>query len=124
MPQTPPSVSVILSTFNQVDWLEKVLWGYGVQEFQDFEIVIADDGSDASTFHCIEKMRQNIGVAIHHVWHPDDGFRKCEILNHAIGCTSAEYLVFSDGDCIPRRDFLATHVLNRARGQFLSGGAV
>ncbi len=124
MRQTTPSVSVILSTFNQPAWLEKVLWGYSAQEFRDFEIVIADDGSKEPTFECIEKMRQQMDIAIHHVWHPDNGFQKCEILNHAIRCARGEYLLFSDGDCIPRNDFVAVHVAKRARGQFLSGGAV
>ena len=40
-----PRVSVILSTYNQPLWLEKVLWGYGAQRFHDFEVVVADDGS-------------------------------------------------------------------------------
>ena len=38
-------VSVIISTYNSPDWLEKVLWGYTCQDYTDFEIIIADDGS-------------------------------------------------------------------------------
>jgi hypothetical protein len=38
--------------------------------------------------------------------------------------TEAPYLIFSDGDCIPRRDFVATHVRLSRPGTFLSGGAV
>ena len=37
------NASVILSTYNSVEWLEKVLWGYSAQTYTDFEIVIADD---------------------------------------------------------------------------------
>ena len=40
-----PEVSVIISTYNQPEWLKKVLFGYENQSFRDFEIVIADDGS-------------------------------------------------------------------------------
>src|SRR5690606_30268560 len=50
------------------------------------------------------------------------GFRKCEILNRAILSTECRYLVFSDGDCVPRADFLAVHVRHAAPGSFLSGG--
>lgn len=38
-------LSVIITTYNSPVWLQKVLWGYEVQTFRDFEVVIADDGS-------------------------------------------------------------------------------
>lgn len=59
---------------------------------------------------------------IRHVWQPDKGFRKCRILNKAVLTARHDYLVFSDGDCIPRADFLAEHVANAEPGHFLSGG--
>src|SRR5690606_19804904 len=71
---------------------------------------------------CIALMREATNLSIRHVWHDDRGFRKCTILNRAIAEASADYLVFSDGDCIPRWDFLATHVRLARRGRFLSGG--
>jgi len=42
-------VSVIVSTYNKPDWLEKVLWGYVHQDHHDFELIIADDGSTRET---------------------------------------------------------------------------
>ena len=36
--------SVIMSTYNAEEWLEKVIWGFSVQTETDFEIIIADDG--------------------------------------------------------------------------------
>ena len=41
--------SVIFSTYNAVEWLEKVIIGFDNQTERDFEIVIADDGSDEKT---------------------------------------------------------------------------
>ena len=35
---------------------------------------------------------------------------------------SGEYLIFTDGDCIPRRDFVATHRELARPGRFVSGG--
>ena len=52
-----PSISVIISTYNQPEWLEKVLWSYEQQSFKNFEVVIADDGSDESTRQLIEQMQ-------------------------------------------------------------------
>ena len=57
-----------------------------------------------------------------HVWHEDNGFRKSEILNKAILQSNAEYILFTDGDCIPRKDFVQTHLKFKEKGYFLSGG--
>ena len=117
-------VSVILSTYNQPDWLEKVLWAYLAQTQRDFEIVIADDGSREETRRRIDQMRRVSGLTIRHLWHEDRGFRKCTILNRAVEGAKGDYLIFSDGDCVPRWDFVAQHVLHARPGRFLSGGAV
>jgi GT2 family glycosyltransferase len=115
-------LSVILSTYNSPDWLEKALWGYCVQSHRNFELLVADDGSNDETRRRIDWLRSQTGMAIRHIWHEDQGFRKCTILNRAIEAATADYLVFSDGDCIPRRDFLETHVRFARLGTFLSGG--
>lgn len=115
-------VSIILSTYNQPLWLDKVLYGYSLQSHPDFEVVIADDGSGEETFEVIERYKKQSRLKIKHIWHEDDGFRKCNILNKAIIESSSEYLIFSDGDCIPRTDFVETHVRYCQKGYFLSGG--
>lgn len=115
-------VSVILSTYNAPEWLEKVLWGYEAQTWKDFEVVIADDGSGKPTLDLIDSFRKSGKLDIRHVWHEDRGFQKSEILNKAVLAASTEYLIFSDGDCIPRKDFVEVHVRNAAKGWFISGG--
>lgn len=114
--------SVIFTTYNSPAWLEKVLWGFFEQSTLDFEIVIADDGSTAETAQLIERMRQDSPVPIRHVWQPDDGFQKCRILNKAIGVAEGDYLIFTDGDCIPRNDFVEQHLRHAAPDRYLSGG--
>ena len=114
-------ISVVFTTYNSPRWLEKVVWGYECQHFKEFELVIADDGSDHETGELIERLRGDTGLPIRHVWHADKGFRKCRILNKAIVQARYEYVVFTDGDCIPRSDFLAEHAAHAERGCFLSG---
>jgi len=117
-------LSVIFTTYNSPLWLEKVLWGYQYQEFKNFEVIIADDGSTAETGDAIKKMQQQVDYPIRHTWHEDKGFRKCEILNKAIVASASDYLVFSDADCIPRKDFLQAHHDHKEKNHFLSGGAI
>ena len=114
-------LSVILSTYNQPRWLEKVLWGYTIQSLRDFELVIADDGSGPETTEVIQSFRRAGDLRLVHVWHPDEGFRKTEILNRAILQSSGDYLIFSDGDCIPRNDFVDTHARLARPRRFVSG---
>lgn len=116
--------SVILSTYNQPEWLTKTLWGYACQQVRPDEIIIADDGSTEATAMAIEHARGETGLNLRHVWHEDLGFRKTQILNQALEAATGSYLIFSDGDCVPRRDFVLVHAKNAARGCFLSGGAV
>ena len=115
-------VSVIITTFNQPGQLEKVLWGYSGQRHRDFELIIADDGSGPATTEVIDRVSNDAGLDVLHVWHEHRGFRKTEILNRAIMAATSEYLIFSDGDCIPRDDFVANHVRLSEPGWFLSGG--
>ncbi len=115
-------LSVVVTTYNQPEWLEKVLWGFEAQRFRDFELLVADDGSDDRTRELIERLRPLLGYPVRHVWQAHEGFRKCTILNAAIAVSTGEYLFFTDGDCIPRADVLAVHAANATRGRFISGG--
>lgn len=115
-------VSVIISTYNASEWLEKVLWGYTCQLHKDFEIIVADDGSGEPTREIIRFFQENSSLEIYHVWHEDKGYRRQMILNQAILASHTEYLIFTDGDCIPRNDFVITHVMQAEKGFFLSGG--
>lgn len=115
-------LAVIISTYNSPEWLEKVLWGYQQQSFRDFELLVADDGSGKSTAELVERMKQKVFFPLRHIWHEDRGFRKCAILNKSIKATNADYIVFSDGDCVPRSDFLEVHNKEKRPGHFLSGG--
>ena len=57
-----------------------------------------------------------------HVWQEDVGFQKSRILNKAIVASQSDYLIFTDGDCIPRKDFVEVHLAKRDQDCFLSGG--
>lgn len=118
------TVSVVVSTYNQPSWLEKVLTGYACQDFLDFELLVADDGSGDETRELVRRFQEVVPFRLRHLWHEDRGYRRSVILNGAILASAGEYLIFSDGDCIPRWDFVRTHVEEARAGLFLSGGAV
>ncbi|WP_040279853.1 glycosyltransferase family 2 protein [Psychroserpens damuponensis] len=114
--------SVIISTYNSPMWLQKVLWSFDQQTFKNFEVVIADDGSGQDTKNLIETMTTEVSYPIQHIWHEDNGFQKTIILNKATVAAKGDYLVYTDGDCMARADFLQVHINRREVGYFLSGG--
>lgn len=121
---TPESIGVVITTYNSPVWLGKVLSGYESQSDDDFRVIVADDGSTDDTRDVIDGFRNRGILTIDHVWHEDRGFRKCRILNKAIRETDCVYLIFTDGDCIPEPDFIATHRRLAEPGYFLSGGYI
>ena len=116
------SVGVIVATYNQPEWLEKVLWGLMNQTHPANEIIVADDGSDERTKALIKRYADQL--PLQHVWQEDKGFCKTEILNKAVLAAKSEYLIFMDQDLVPRRDFISQHYRHAQKGRFISGGAV
>lgn len=115
-------LTVIITTYNSEEWLKKVLLGYSVQTEQEFQIIIADDGSTNKTKELIQSFHSKFKHPILHVWHEDNGFQKCTILNKAISKTQTDYILFTDGDCIPRKDFIYQHLKYKQKNYLLSGG--
>ena len=114
------TVGVVISTYNNPCWLEKTLWSYETQTVAPNEVIIADDGSGQETRELIERFTSSLPIK--HVWHEDDGFRKTKILNEALRVATADYLIFTDQDCVARPDFIETHLRYAKKGYILSGG--
>ncbi|MFN8644861.1 MAG: glycosyltransferase, partial [Candidatus Binatia bacterium] len=88
------------------------------------ELLIADDGSGPRTRALIAEWTRRLPYPVRHVWHPDEGFRKCRILNRAIAAAAGAYVVFFDGDCVPAAHCLAAHAARAAPNRYVSGGKV
>ena len=116
--------SVVMPTYNRVEALELSLEGFKRQNVKDFEVIVADDGSSKETKNFLQDNKDSYPFAIKHVWQEDKGFQKARISNIAIARAKADYIIFSDADCIPRVDFVKEHIANRERGYFLVGRSV
>jgi glycosyltransferase involved in cell wall biosynthesis len=120
----PEAIGVVITTYNSPAWLKNVLFGFEAQTTTNFTTIIADDGSGQATRDVIEFFQARGKLHIEHVWHPDAGFQKCQILNKAIAQSNCDYLIFTDGDCIPEPNFIELHRNLAEPGVFLSGGYV
>jgi glycosyltransferase involved in cell wall biosynthesis len=117
-------ICVILTTYNRPDALGLVLDGYLGQHPRDFELLVADDGSADDTRQLVEDYARRAPFPLRHVWQEDRGFRPGAARNRALASTRAEYILFSDGDCVPPRDFVARHARLAEPGHFLSGNRI
>lgn len=115
-------ISVIVAVYNHFEWLRLILDTLRMQTFRQFEVVIADDGSNEET---VGKIRNYISaypeLKVKHVRQEDKGWRKNLCLNEAVKASDGDYLVFIDGDCVPHRKFVEDHYRLRRQG-IVTGG--
>jgi glycosyltransferase involved in cell wall biosynthesis len=116
-----PPVSLIISTYNRSDALDKVLAGIRRQTSRPAEILVADDGSGPETRTLIKSWEARLQCPLRHVWHADDGFRKTIILNECLAQSNGDYIVFLDGDCVPHQQFIFDHQRLAEKGYWVQG---
>lgn len=117
-------IAVIPATYNRPDALAALLEGYLAQDEADFEIIIADDGSGEATREVVQAYQHKASFHIGHVWQENQGYRAATIRNKALAGTSADYVIYTDGDCIPMPWFISAHRRLAERGRFLAGNRV
>ena len=116
--------TVIVTTYNRPDALAVVLEGYCGQSDHDFGIVVADDGSKEETAEVVREFARRAPFSLTHIWQEDRGFRAAAIRNRAVASTSADYVIFTDGDCVPSRHFVQVHKQLAEPGYFLGSNRV
>ncbi|MBX3328804.1 MAG: glycosyltransferase family 2 protein [Nitrospira sp.] len=116
--------AVIVTTYNRPDALAVVLEGYCGQSDLDFGLVVADDGSKGETAEIVRQFARRAPFPLTHVWQEDRGFRAAAIRNRAVASTEADYMVFTDGDCVPSRHFVRIHKRFAEPGYFLGSNRV
>jgi glycosyltransferase involved in cell wall biosynthesis len=117
-------VSVVVTTYNRSDALIAVLAGLSRQTDRNFEVVVADDGSNDEHRARVVQSAEFRSLQATHVWHPDEGFRAARVRNLGVAHSRGSYLVFLDGDCVPEIDFVAQHRRLAEQGHFVNGSRI
>ncbi|RKS92422.1 hypothetical protein BC952_2319 [Flavobacterium limicola] len=108
------NVSVILSTPISSESLKKVLLGYNAQTYRNFEVIIAVASTSNEINNLIDAIRDEVFYTIKQF---SSNINDCLFIN----AIATNYIVFANGNSIPRFDFIEQHVKNREEGFFLSG---
>lgn len=117
----PDLISIVVTTYEWPQALQRVLECLGRQRDERFEIIVADDGSGPDTAAVVRGFKQNARVRVEHVWQPHREFRAAESRNRAVAASRGDYLLFLDGDCLARPDFLQAHRALAEPGWFVAG---
>ncbi len=121
----PTKISVVVTTYNWPHALRLVLNALVSQRTDyAFEIIIADDGSQEETAQLVRTFKERSEIPILHIWQADTGFRAATIRNKAALAALGDYLIFLDGDCIPRNDFIQRHAKLAKKKCFVVGNRV
>ena len=114
-------LALAITTFERPDALAAVLTSALAQSEAPDQIIVADDGSGPATRAVIEAATRSGPLLLHTVSQEHRGFRLTRLRNLAIAGTTADYIVFVDGDMVLHPEFVADHRRCARRGFFTQG---
>lgn len=114
----------VVLTYNRADALLAVLASLAPQCGAGDVVVIADDGSRPGQVEVLRRGLPEFRCPVRHVWHPDVGFTAARARNLGVLHAQADYLVFLDGDCVPRPRFVQGHRELAQQRYFVNGSRV
>ena len=91
----PPTVSVVIPTYNRAADLARCLDSLLAQSFQDFEVLICDDGSSDDTASVAERYAQRLTLRYH--WAENFG-GPARPRNAGVELSRGAYVAFLDSD--------------------------
>ena len=114
-----PAASLIISSCQRWKHLQRCLLSLAAQHRrneQDFEVIVADDGSTDATAQMVQSITDEVPFKVRFVTQPNLGFRKARIVNKAIQLVESEYVMLVDGDCLFPDGYLQSHLDDREPG--------
>ena len=114
-------LALVITTHERPDALAAVLDSVSRQRIAPAEIIIADDGSGPDTRDVTAEFTTRSRVPARVVSQPHEGFRAARLRNLGIAATSADYIVFIDGDMVLHPEFVADHEAIARPGYYTQG---
>ncbi|MCX2683748.1 glycosyltransferase [Campylobacter sp. MIT 21-1685] len=119
-----PSASLIITTYNNEDYLKLVLESVRKLEYLPNEVIVADDGSTEKTADLIKEFKKDFPCPLKHIWQEDKGYRLNQSRNNGINAASCEYIIVIDGDMILDKNFIKDHLEYSKEKVYLQGSRI
>ncbi|HEY4620964.1 MAG TPA: glycosyltransferase, partial [Gaiellaceae bacterium] len=100
-------ISIVVNTYQWPESLDVVLRALSEQSDDAFEVIVAEDASSVGTGEVVATWTRVFGSRLRHVRQPDEGYRRAHIVNAAALEARGDFVVFVDGDCVPRATLVA-----------------
>ena len=97
-----PKVTVYIPSKNYSQFLEQAVRSVFLQTFQDWRLILIDDGSSDSSFEIMNRFSMDTRVSVHQL----TGLGLPAVANFALNMAESEYFVRLDGD-----DYMNVHAL-------------
>lgn len=101
-----PKVSIIVTVYNHANYVADAIKSVLTQSFQDYELIIINDGSTDNTREVIERYRDSERVTIKNIQHV--GRQKA--LNMAFKLAKGDYITVLDSDDMYLKDKISKQV--------------
>lgn len=121
---TQPAASVVVATYNRSHLLDRLVTSLESQQCQfPYEIVIVDDGSSDATPHVLQSLAQGSARDIR-VIQLDTNSGPATARNEGWRVARAPLVAFTDDDCVPQPDWLASLVQALASADIVQGRTI
>lgn len=101
-----PAASVVVSTFDRPEMLERLVSALLEQDHADYDVVIVDNGSDERTARVLERVTHEVPESVLRVVRVERNRGPARARNLGWRSTGAENIAFTDDDCVPTRSWL------------------
>ena len=105
---TEKKISLIISSFNQIDRLRYSLKSAIIQDYSNYEVIVADDGSNDGTREMVEREFPGVYFSSN----PDREKGKYTLAlnwNSAAEMATGERLIFTNADCVFPKGYVKAH---------------
>jgi glycosyltransferase involved in cell wall biosynthesis len=108
---TSIDVAVVVCTYQMPGHLARVLASLAQQTIAArMEVVVSDDGSTDGTQSLVARFARRARFPVRFVTHPRDGFQLARCRNDGFRASTAQHVLFLDGDCLVPPDHIEQHL--------------
>jgi glycosyltransferase involved in cell wall biosynthesis len=117
-------VSVIIPTYQRVDWLPGLLEALAKQRFPHdrAEVIVVDEGSTDGTEALVRSWRGRLGFELRYLRKARRGAASAR--NHGVANARGGVLAFTDSDCLPYPEWLRNGAETIAQGAAIACGPI
>lgn len=115
-----PKMSLIISSSNQKERLRYSLKSALLQDYYNYEVIVADEGSTDGTKEMIEAEFPGVKLSIN-PYHQDGVYTLAQNWNEAARKATGERLIFTNADCIFPKKYISSHADRNLQNDIIFG---